>query len=111
MTFDDILDYTDIIWVKIGLFFAGSVLVHFLLSRVYKRLEPKLRATSFIWDNALLKAVYTPFILTVWGLTLFFIGELFFPLSYLYIPLRIGLVFVVLLILLRFIKEWELGYW
>ena len=100
--------------VPVAAIIGLTLLIHFLMSRFYKRALPRLERTNLIWDSALLKALIRPLKTFVWilGLT-FSIQVLAFHLDHdslftLFKPIQnFSLVSIILWFSLRFIKNIE----
>jgi len=61
-------------WWVIQLFVIvlGTLLLHYIESRIYKRIYPKLQKTSSVWDDALLFSLHKPVGFLIWALGLTF---------------------------------------
>ena len=94
-----------------------TLLLHFIISRFYKRAYPRIEKTHLTWDSALLRALIRPLKVLVWilGLT-FSIQLLAFHFKHeslveLFRPFRnFSFVVVMLWFTLRFIKNMEMDY-
>ncbi len=94
-----------------------TILAHFVISRFYKRVDPRLEKTHLTWDSALLKAMIRPLKVIVWILGLTFSIQLFAfhfekdSLVELFRPFRnFSFVVIILWFTLRFIKNMERDY-
>lgn len=88
--------------------------LHFIISRFYKKIYPKLDKTHLIWDSALLNAISRPLKVLIWVLGLTFSSELltsYFEHTTLldvFKPVRdFALIVIILWFALRFIKNLE----
>jgi len=103
--------------IPIAIIIVLTLLVHFIVSRFYKRIYPRLEKTHLTWDSALLKALIRPLKVILWTLGLTFSIQLLSfhfekdSLVELFKPFR-NFCFVVasLWFTLRFIKNMEVDY-
>ena len=58
--------------IPIAIIIGLTLLVHFIVSRFYKRVYPRLEKTHLNWDSALLKALIRPLKVILWTLGLTF---------------------------------------
>ncbi len=103
-------DWLTPVLVVLGL----TLLVHFIISRFYKRAYPRVEKTHLVWDSALLKALIRPLKIFVWILGLTFSVQLLAyhfeqeTLMDIFKPFRnFSLVAIILWFTLRFIKNME----
>lgn len=105
-------------WIPpVALLVVLALALHFAMSRLYKRLLPKLEKTHLAWDSSLLKALILPFKFLIWTLTVTFGAEI---LGYhfendAFVPFFRGVrsfavIFIFLWITLRFIKNMEIHH-
>ncbi|WP_420421079.1 mechanosensitive ion channel family protein [Simkania sp.] len=105
-------------WITpVSLIIILALVLHFSISRLYKRLMPKLEKTHLAWDASLLKAVALPFKFLIWTLAITFGAEI---LGYhfendTFVPFFRGVrsfavIFLFLWMTLRFIKNMEIHY-
>ena len=55
---------------------ALTPLIHYILQRIYKRISPRVEATSLSWDSSFLKALILPLKVLVWTLGISFAIQL-----------------------------------
>lgn len=103
--------------LPVVLILGVTVILHFLVSRFYKRIFPKVEATHLSWDSALLKALIRPLKVILWILGLSFSVQMLAfhfekdSLVEIFKPFRnISFVVVILWFTLRFIKNMEIDY-
>lgn len=103
--------------IPVLIIIALTFLAHFIISRFYKRVFPRLERTHLAWDSALLKALIRPLKVIVWILGLTFSIQLLAfhfekdSLVEIFKPFRnFSFVVVILWFTLRFIKNMEVDY-
>ena len=103
--------------IPIAIIIALTLIVHFVVSRFYKRVHPRLEKTHLTWDSALLKSLIRPLKIIIWVLGLTFSVQLLAfhfekdSLVDLFKPFRnFSFVVVGLWFTLRFIKNMETDY-
>lgn len=96
---------------------ALTLLAHFIISRFYKRVYPRLERTNLAWDSALLKALIRPLKVFIWVLGLTFSIQILASnadhedIINLFRPFRdLLFVFAMLWFSLRFIKNMEVEH-
>ncbi|CCB88569.1 mechanosensitive ion channel family protein [Simkania negevensis] len=105
-------------WITpVSLIIVLALVLHFLISRLYKRLMPRLEKTHLAWDFSLLKAVVLPLKFLIWILAITFGAEI---LGYhfennTFVPFFRGVrsfavIFLFLWMTLRFIKNMEIHH-
>lgn len=105
-------------WITpLVLIFALALFLHFVLSRLYKRIYPKIETTHLAWDSSLLKAIILPVKFLIWVLAVTFGAEVlgFHFENDAFVPFFKGIrAFAVITIFLwsalRFIKNMEIHY-
>ncbi|MCB1116149.1 MAG: mechanosensitive ion channel family protein, partial [Chlamydiia bacterium] len=100
--------------VPVLIILALTLLVHFVTSRFYKKVYPRLEKTHLLWDSALLKALIRPLKVFIWILGLTFSIQMLsfhFENDYyfqVFRPFRdLLIVWTILWFSLRFIKNME----
>lgn len=103
--------------VPVLIIIALTLLVHFVASRFYKRVYPRLERTHLTWDSSLLKALIQPLKVFLWVLGITFsIQVLAFHFEHedyieFFRPFRdLLIVWTILWFSLRFIKNMEVGH-
>ena len=103
--------------IPVLIIIALTLLAHFIISRFYKRVCPRLERTNLAWDSALLKALIRPLKVFIWILALTFsIQILAFHMDHedfvnFFRPFRdLLFVFTMLWFSLRFIKNMEIEH-
>ena len=103
--------------IPIAIIIALTLIVHFIVSRFYKRIYPRLEKTHLTWDSALLKSLIRPLKVIIWVLGLTFSVQLLAfhfekdSLVDLFKPFRnFSFVVVGLWFTLRFIRNMETDY-
>ena len=103
--------------IPIAIIIALTLIAHFIVTRFYKRIYPRLEKTHLAWDSALLKSLIRPLKIIIWVLGLTFSVQLLAfhfekdSLIDLFKPFRnFSFVVVSLWFTLRFIKNMEADY-
>jgi len=93
-----------------------SLLVSYIFGRLYKKFLPRVRKSHLVWDEALLRAIFSPLKVFIWFIGLILALHLITwhaeDKSYLDLiasAREVGFVIILVWFLIRFIKEVEIG--
>ncbi|NGX50614.1 MAG: Low conductance mechanosensitive channel YnaI [Chlamydiae bacterium] len=103
--------------IPVAIIMGLTLLTHFVISRFYKRVYPRIEKTHLTWDSALLKSMIRPLKIIIWILGLTFSIQLLAfhfeqeSLVDLFRPFRnFSFVVLILWFALRFVKNMETDY-